>query len=297
MSHFHRSPIVVPTDFSAPSLQAVRTARTVTEDDDQITVVHIACDAGIAAPPFGWSGEFRQDEYVAGTSEKLQNWIAENGLGNVNAVVRCGDPGLEVCAVAEASGAKLIVVPSHGRSGMERVLLGSVAERIIRHAECSVLVLRRSIDGCQSVIADSWCPRHRVVVPVDFSESTERALAVAKELVDGREEVDVLHVVPHFEDILIGKKLLTEEIRVESRQSELEQYLAEHGHTGMRAHALAGDPGTTICDYVNEVGADTVVIPSHGYQSLDRLIIGSKAERVIRHCTVPVLVLRRHDAE
>lgn len=172
-----------------------------------------------------------------------------------------------------------------------------MAERIIRHCHCSVLILRRDRDlrGDLSETG-TWCPRKRVIVPVDFSKSTTAALDVAKELVDGREEIDVINVMPHFEDVLIGDTVLDEKTRQLNRQETLERYLAENDYDGMRAHALTGDPGTTICEYANKVHADTVVIPSHGYHGLDRFVLGSTAERVVRHCDAPVLVLRRHDA-
>ena len=60
---------------------------------------------------------------------------------------------------------------------------------------------------------------------------------------------------------------------------------------------IIGDPGISIANYAEEVKADLVVIPSHGYHGLHRLVLGSTTERVIRHCHSPVLVLRRHDAE
>ena len=122
-------------------------------------------------------------------------------------------------------------------------------------------------------------------------------LHLYRELVDGREQIDVINVMPHFEDVLIGDTVLDEKTRQQNRQETLERYLAENGHDGMQAHALTGDPGTTICEYANRVQADTVVIPSHGYHGLDRLVLGSTAERVVRHCDAPVLVLRRHDAQ
>ena len=66
------------------------------------------------------------------------------GFEGVTVEVRFGNPGIEVAEFAEKTGADLIVLPSHGYHGVKRFVLGSVAERIIRHATCSVLVLRRS---------------------------------------------------------------------------------------------------------------------------------------------------------
>ena len=298
MSHFSRHPIVVPVDFSDSSLHSVRVARTVAEADEHITLVHVAAAMDAITTPYGWAAPEATPVTIERCQQKLQAWISEHDLGDVNYVVRFGDAGMEVCELAREMNGTLIVLASHGRSGLERVLLGSVAERIIRHCHCSVLVLRRGQDHrADLTAAGSWCPRKRVVVPIDFSASTDATLEVAKELVDGREQIDVINVMPHVEDVLIGDTILDEPTRRENRQQSLERYLAEHDFDGMRAHAVTGDPGTTICQYANQVDADTVVIASHGYHGLHRLVLGSTAERVVRHSNAPVLVLRRHDAE
>ena len=300
MSHFHRKPILVPVDFSTASLQAARVAVSVAEDIEDVTLVHVAHDYELVASPYGWSLDCGRENYWDSAVERLNNWIAENGLTGVESQVVAGDPGTRICDVASQTETRLIVLSSHGRSGIERVLLGSVAERVIRHCECDVLVLRRTDDAQGSRIDENsmtWCPRQCVIVPIDFSDNGITALHVGKELVDGRECIDVINVVPSFEDRIIGSTVVTDEERRLNRQETLERYLAGHEANGMRAHALTGDPGTTICSYADKVNADVVVISSHGYHGLKRLLLGSTAERVVRHCGSPVLILRRNDAE
>jgi len=82
-----------------------------------------------------------------------------------------------------------------------------------------------------------------------------------------------------------------------NRLEMLQRYLAEHGHRDATAHVISGNPGMEISKFADDVKADFVVIPSHGYHGLHRLVLGSTTERVIRHSHAPVLVLRRHDAE
>lgn len=299
MSYFHRKPILVPIDFSIPSLQAVRIAKTIAVDDADITAVYVGQGYDLIAPPYTWGVSLPPENDIVGQRERLRVWANDNGLGNINLQVRVGDPGTEVCEVAQEIGCQLIVVPSHGRHGVERVLLGSVAERIVRHCNCSVLVLRRGKHtGSDLALPDHWCPKKRIVVPVDFSQSTDASLDVAMELVDDRPNIDAINVVPSFDDaILVGSTVISDEDRRANRQETLERYLAEHGYSGMRAHALTGNAGTEIANYVDKVDADLVVIPSHGYHGLHRIVLGSTTERVIRHSNSPVLVLRRHDAE
>ena len=299
MSHFHRKPILVPTDFSVSSLQAVHIAKTIAENDADITVVYVGHDYDLIAPAHIWGADVLPVVDGEQHQIRLQTWADDNKLGDVKLQARTGDPGTEVCKLAEEIGCRLIVVPSHGRHGVQRVLLGSVAERIIRHCECSVLVLRRGDDtGLVMELPDHWCPKKRIIVPIDFSKSTDATLDVALELIDDRPNIDVINVIPSFEDpILVGSVVLTDEDRRANRQETLERYLAEHSYTGMRAHTITGDPGMEIANYADKVNADLVVIPSHGYHGLHRLVLGSTTERVLRHCNSSVLVLRRQDAE
>jgi nucleotide-binding universal stress UspA family protein len=300
VSHFHRKPILVPIDFSTPSLHAVRIAKTIAEDDADITVVFVGHDYD--APAHIWGADDPPEHDRERQQIRLQMWANDNDLGEVKLQVRTGDPGTEVCKLAEEIGCQLIIVPSHGRHGVQRVLLGSVAERIIRHCDCSVLVLRRGEDsGSSLTLPDHWCPKKRIVVPVDFSSSTDATLDVALELVDDRPNIDVINVInviPSFEDaVLIGSIVVSDADRRANRQESLERYLVEHSYSGMRAHTITGNPGTEIAKYADHVNADLVVMPSHGYHGLHRMVLGSTTERVIRHCNSPVLVLRRQDAE
>lgn len=299
MSHFHREPILVPIDFSAPALRAVRVARSIAASEADVTVVYVGHDYDLLAPAHIWGADTPPGSELERQKTRLQMWANENDLGDVKLEVRQGDPGTEVCKLAKEADCKLIVVPSHGRHGMKRVLLGSVAERIIRHCDCSVLVLRRQDEQDAGFsMEEDWSPRKRVLVPIDFSRSTDFSLQVAKELVDDRADIDVLNALQSLDDvIMVGATVVTQDELCANRQEYLERYLAEHGHSGMQAHAIIGDPGMAIANYAEKVKADLIVMPSHGYHGLHRVVLGSTTERVVRHCHSPVLVLRRHDAE
>ncbi|MCA9216546.1 MAG: universal stress protein [Planctomycetales bacterium] len=134
--------IVVPFDFSDQSVDAVKLAEQLVSDEQEIHVIHVVPDFDAVSYP-GLLGSpmdnvLRKKE----AHEKMVDALCEVATDAVCLEVRDGDPGKEIAGFAEQIGAGLIVIPSHGRSGIGRVLMGSVAERVTRFAHCPVLVLR-----------------------------------------------------------------------------------------------------------------------------------------------------------
>lgn len=294
MPVFPRKPVLVPTDYSDASLQAIRVAKSVAGSDSDVTVVYVAQDADLILHPVTWTAgglpEYQKARLLIG----LRNWSKDHHLGDVNLVVRKGDPGTQVCELADQMGCRLIVVPSHGRHGLPRLLMGSVAERIIRHCHCSVLMLHRTKDAVSVPTTDEgWFPRKRLVVPIDFSDVSSMAIETALEIADQRSHIEVVSVVPTLDEaVFYGAEGTPAEVRQNTCQEYMQRYLTEHGYLSLRTHVLIGDPGTMIAQYASEVDADLIVIPSHGRHGLKSWLLGSTTERVMRHSATPVLVLR-----
>lgn len=138
----HRS-VVVPVDFSQDSVAAIRAGLDRVESPSDLHVVHVLTELDYSSP--GVLREFATHENRKQVAQQhLDELIDSAGAKGVHGVIIEGDPGLTCADYAKKIGAELIVVASHGRHGVRRFLLGSTAERIIRHAHCSVLVLRRS---------------------------------------------------------------------------------------------------------------------------------------------------------
>lgn len=143
MSWLPRKTILVPTDFSDSSVEAIRTALELAANPDEVNVLHVLPEIEHTAPAVLF-GDFDEQSRKQKAGEFLSDFTRRHDLTGLTELVRVGNPGMEISDYAIESGAELIVMPSHGRHGLHRVLLGSVAERVLRHAECPVLVLRRS---------------------------------------------------------------------------------------------------------------------------------------------------------
>ncbi len=140
----------------------------------------------------------------------------------------------------------------------------------------------------------SWAPRETVLVPVDFSDESFAAVETALELVENASHLHVIHVLPVLAATEPG--VVWETSDDESRRTEVETVLSDRlddeKFSGIHYAVGFGDPGSEVAAHAERIHADLVVLPSHGRTGLKRLLIGSVAERVIRLCHCPVLVLR-----
>jgi nucleotide-binding universal stress UspA family protein len=135
----------------------------------------------------------------------------------------------------------------------------------------------------------------KVVVPVDFSEESFAAVDVALEVVDGNAgKVYLIHVLPELSPadpgVVWGE--VSDENRARHVRDALLKRLPSASSAEMHIEVVVGNPGLLIADYSAGIEADLIIIPSHGRTGLQRLLIGSVAQRVIQHAHCPVLVLR-----
>lgn len=134
--------VVVPVDFSDDSFAAVETALQLVDKPGNVHVVHVLQEVSVAE--IGEMLMVVDDAARKLHAEKaLRERLGEAKYAGVAMHVILGDPGSEVAEFAKEQSAELIVLPSHGRTGLSRLLIGSVAERILRLAHCPVLVLRK----------------------------------------------------------------------------------------------------------------------------------------------------------
>lgn len=133
--------VLVPFDFTDNSREALATARAFVDDASAIDVVYVMAPPTPPAPGLMW-GEMDMSAVRGRAEESLQGAIAEAGCADANAHVLMGTPATRLVEFARERESDLVVIPSHGRQGIDRWLMGSVAERVVRLAPCPVLVLR-----------------------------------------------------------------------------------------------------------------------------------------------------------
>lgn len=134
--------VVVPIDFGELSRSALDTALQLVDDARKVHAIHVAPDIAMMTPEVVWE-DMSDDSRKERIKESFRRDFTEGKYDQVELHVEFGDAGHQIAKYAESIGAELIVIPSHGRTGIERLLIGSVAERVLRFSHCPVLVLRK----------------------------------------------------------------------------------------------------------------------------------------------------------
>jgi nucleotide-binding universal stress UspA family protein len=145
-----------------------------------------------------------------------------------------------------------------------------------------------------------FLPKHAVIAPIDFSASSAPAIRTAIELADSPGHVHVIFVNPTLNPVSpigIWGDADVEQQCADKAHRFMDTYLASHEIQDVVTAVEIGQPANRIIEYAEQQNADLIVIPSHGHSGIKRAMLGSVAERVIRHATCPVLVLHRQDAD
>jgi nucleotide-binding universal stress UspA family protein len=206
--------------------------------------------------------------------------------------VEAPDPAGQIVRTARSMDASLIVMGTHGRGGIARIFMGSVAEKVVRTAPCPVLTtnaaLRASARGFR-----------RILVPTDFSAPSDAALDCARRLAAGfGGSIHLLHVLGDVSASgVTGSELFVTDapearnMRLIDARDRLKHRLTADDRVTLRAtsEVIFGSPAQIIVDYAADNQYDLIVMGTHGRTGMAHLLIGSVAERVVRTAGCPVL--------
>jgi len=137
-----RKTVVVPIDFSDDAFAALKTAGELATDQADLHIIHVLPLMEPTDPGIIWAtvdDGSRRDH----ASKALRQELTDRGFDGIDMVIRFGDPGHEIANYAAEVKAGLVVVSSHGQTALRHLLIGSVAERVVRLAHCPVLVLKQ----------------------------------------------------------------------------------------------------------------------------------------------------------
>jgi nucleotide-binding universal stress UspA family protein len=192
---------------------------------------------------------------------------------------------------AEEQDIDLVVMGTRGRRGMDRLLSGSVSEEVVRRAPCPVFTVLAREDGAGPEIG-------RVLAPVDLSDQSELVMNHAAALSESYSApLDLLHVVEEaaYPNVYGLDPLTPSAPNVQDRAREALESLAstlDLRTDPVNVHVLAGNAARDIVEFAEEHAADLIVMATHGRTGLERFLIGSVAEKVVRRAPCPVFTLK-----
>jgi nucleotide-binding universal stress UspA family protein len=235
----------------------------------------------------------KMEEQAAGHVRQVKTLAEKKGLTCDAFVIRSEKAYLAIAEEAAKLKADMIIMGRRGKTGLKRLLIGSVAKRTIGHADCNVLVI-----PCNATLA---CKT--ILVATDGSKYSEVAVAEAIGMAKSCGSDLIVVTAVHAEssaplDIVssqMQKDLIAgSEMTAADNSIQFVRDLAEKEQVKSSTHIYAGSPAEVIIHTAREKKADLIVIGSHGRTGIDRLLLGSVAERVIGTADCATLVVKAH---
>lgn len=146
MTWLPRHVVVVPIDFSDDSFAALSTAAELVDNPSHLHLVHVLPELEPADPGVIWH-TIDDEDRARHAKKALHKELQQRGIASDNVEIRFGDAGSEIAGFAKQVEAGLVIVASHGKTGLKHLLIGSVAERVVRLVHCPVLVLKPIASG------------------------------------------------------------------------------------------------------------------------------------------------------
>lgn len=292
--------IVVATDFSPTAALALERACELARlRGDKLVLAHAVSiePVPMAGPellvlPVDYESKIHEASEKA--LQSLVNETRKKGV-EVSGALSLGPPVEVVLEAVKQHDAAMVVIGTRGNSGFKHLLLGSVAEAVVRKCPVPVLTIH---PGDHRPIAEI----SHVIVPTDFSDAASQVVERLAELLPGglKPKLSLVHVyqLPVIVAPLMGfapeMPVLAEDARDEAHKA-LDPLATKLRAAGYEVDVIGreGDPAHVISDLTETSDAHLVVMGTRGMSKLEQVLLGSTTERVVQHAKCPVLTVRR----
>lgn len=300
--------VLVPTDFSAGSLQALVHALPLTKSfGANLHLVHVSeldyplsnmAGVPIVLPERDTCSLLRRDLQRVARKHAIS-------LNEENIHILKGRPFEEICRLAREKAIDLIVMSTRGNTGFKHFALGSTAEHVVRYSPCPVLVMHPADGQDNGSRKTEKRPLNfkRIIVPIDFSGCSLKGLDYAKAFAKrfGSELILFNSVALHYyfpgdeyARYDVPKLVMRSE---HSAREQMGQLIKKTDWKGVKVTPSfqIGHAGDQICTEAIDQDADVIVTSTHGITGFKHMLVGSTAEYVVRHALCPVLVVPSHE--
>ena len=297
--------ILCPIDFSESSNLALRHAiATAKWYGSRVTVLHVVSyvPAVDVMPLLEIEGRrwFNEEdrERITAAARRLAHEAVGGAVDADVMVVDSATIDREILGQAAALKSDLIVMGTHGRSGFDRLLLGSVAEKVLRKATCPVMIVPPHTDH---PVTAGDVDFDRILCAVDFSDGSLAALTHALSMAEEADaKVTVLNVIerpPELDALPISAAFNVDEVRAAAEAERLRRLRAlipasVTPYCTVETAVWEGSAWRGILHVAAERGSDLIVMGVHGRGAFDLALFGSNTHHVVRAATCPVLTVR-----
>jgi nucleotide-binding universal stress UspA family protein len=283
--------IVVPTDGSEHALRASEHAKTVAGLFDATLHVLAVADIQRAAGPFDAGGvdEAFVERLEGRAQEAIDTIVAHTGTVPTETAIRQGEPREAIREYASEVDADMIAMGTHGRTGLHRYIVGSVTEGVVRLADRPVLTARTGDRRSEHY--------DEILLPIDGSDAAAAAIdhgiaiataAGARLHVVNIVDIGALAARPsytpttgQFEQLRDDGERVTERVAQRGTEAGID----------VTTTVTEGFPARDLLGYAEDHEIDLITMGTHGRTGLDRYLVGSTTERVIRHADRPVIAI------
>jgi nucleotide-binding universal stress UspA family protein len=289
---------LVPIDFSEHSEKAFDYALALAERlSAQITCVNID-ELFRSVYPEDSLQLYSNENVIRDRIEKIQEQIQayvkkaqEKRIDAHYAIVRGDSVSEKLLEHIRGEQYDLVVMGTHGRTGMKHLFLGSIAEKIVRLSPTPVLTVHKCVESC---------PLENILVPVDFSQYSREALESAHEIAQKvGAKITIIHVIERviypafypegYYPIMDFEPTLHKQVL-----ENIDTFFKQIPKLTAGKVVTAGRPSDEIKNYAENNDMDLIIMATRGLSGLQHLIVGSTAERVVRASSIPVLTVRCH---
>jgi nucleotide-binding universal stress UspA family protein len=294
--------ILCATDFSEHSNQTIPYGVAIAREfEARLYVCHVIDLSAVTI-----YGEFQLDPI--GQQERIRQEAQEQlsrmpGLQEVDwePLIRVGQPAAEIARIVEEKGVDLVIASTRGRSGLKRLILGSVTQRMMRTLNCPLL----AVQSLEEAFVDKGAGGVRlkkILVGSDFSADSVLALNYGLSLAQEFEaELHLIHVMepPVYPEFLTPAEQGQDMVRTEVLKEKLNELVSEEARNwcSLKTAVLRGQSYEELVAYAMTQGMDMIVVGVRGYGLVKSLLMGSTTDRVVRRSPCPVLTVSAHTAK
>jgi nucleotide-binding universal stress UspA family protein len=304
--HLALKNILLPTDFSADSVKALNYAAALAQQFDGVLwLLHVAEPAPTFSGYEGIPVASIETEQLTRAEAQMAEFAAKYlpQSISVTSLVRYGSAVKEISALASAREIDLLVISTHGRTGVSHAIYGSLAERILHHAPCPILVVRNEEHDFLQDGADPESAKiirlRRILAPVDFSVCSRKALHYAEAFANQfGAEIHCAHILePEKPMIVFETESFRKTQEIDASRKFAEAVNAIDASVQVESAIKSGHPDREIVELATERDIDLIILGEHSRSGLKRFLVGSTIDEVLKRAHCPVLIVRETEHE